>query len=316
MLKLARICREVPERHCGGAISRKEPGRPMWFTGIQAGEVQNASSNPATASIAIHLTGFMAYVNHYKPVPTPTIPAHELYGPEPYDINFLYPLHEKALENVRTKLVPFIPSVHAESYWKQAGSNTENFRYYPFLSTTLPEFLAWLEGYVRRDPYNILFAVIDKTRPDPEHPEWGGSFAAVVGMYHTSPANLATEIGYVIVFPDFRGTHVAKDMVGLLLRYQLELPSGSPPGVGFRRVVWCAHPRNAPSIRLAEKMGFKSEGLLNWLWVLPEPLQAEGRPGRQGDTHSGKAGRDSIILSFCWDAWESGGKEHVEAILA
>ncbi|KAI0824398.1 acyl-CoA N-acyltransferase [Trametes gibbosa] len=258
----------------------------------------------------------MAYVNHYKPSPAPTIIPSERYGPEPYDINLAYPLHEETLQNVRTKLVPFIPSVHAESYWEQAGGNVENFRYYPFIFSTLPEFLTWLERNVRRDPYSVLFAVIDKTRPDPEHPEWGGTFAGIVGMYHTSPNNLATEIAYVLVFPKFRGEHVAKDMVGLLLRYQLQLPSASPPGIGFRRVVWCAHPRNAPSIRLAERMGFKSEGLLNWLWILPDALSAEGRPGRVGDTHSGKAGRDSVILSLCWDIWETGGKEHVENILA
>ncbi|KAI0635940.1 acyl-CoA N-acyltransferase [Trametes polyzona] len=258
----------------------------------------------------------MAYVNNFQPSAPPTIPPSELYGPDPYDINFAYPLHEDKLQNARTKLVPFVPSVHGEAYWAQAGSDLANFRYYPFVFSTLAEFLAWLERDVRRDPHNALFAVIDKTRPDAARPDAGGSFAGVVGMYHTSPGNLSTETAYVLVFPAFRGTHIAKDMIGLLLRYQLDLPSASPPGIGFRRVTWCAHPQNAPSIRLAEKMGFKREGLLNWLWVLPEILTEMGRPGRIGDAHSGKAGRDSVILSLCWDDWENGVREKIEAILA
>ncbi len=258
----------------------------------------------------------MAYVNNPQLPPVRTVSPSELYGPEPYDVNFAYPIHEETLQNERTKLVPFIPSIHGETYWAQAGSHPENYRYYPFIFATLSEFLAWIELEVRRDPYNIMFAVIDKTRPDPEHPEWGGSFAAVIGMYHTVPKNLVTEIAHVLVFPDFRGTHVAKDMVGLLLRYQLELPSAALPGIGLRRVVWCAHPRNTPSTRLAEKMGFKKEGVLNWLWVLPDTLAVEGRPGRIGDAHSGKTGRDSVVLSHCWDEWENGGKERIEAFLA
>ena len=49
----------------------------------------------------------MAYVNNYKPpAPTPTVlPESELYGPDPYDINFAYPLHLDTLESDSLKLV-------------------------------------------------------------------------------------------------------------------------------------------------------------------------------------------------------------------
>ncbi|KAL7278291.1 hypothetical protein ACG7TL_008267 [Trametes sanguinea] len=257
----------------------------------------------------------MAFVNDYSPTPPPKLSESEIYGPTPYDINFAYPIHPETLANERTKLVPFVPAIHGETYWKHVGSRPDIFRYYPFFFSTLADFLAWLELRIRRDPLNMLFAAIDKTRPDAKHEDWGGSMAGVIGMFNTSAENLATEAAYVVVFPEFRGTHVAKDMVGLLARYLLQLPSASPPGIGFRRVKWSAHPRNAPSIGLAERMGFKREGTNRWLWVMPDDLAAEGTPGRVGDAFSGKTGRDSAVLALCWDDWESGGKERVDAVL-
>ncbi|KAI0643411.1 acyl-CoA N-acyltransferase [Trametes meyenii] len=258
----------------------------------------------------------MSYVNNYQPAPPlPPLSESELYGPEPYDINFSYPLHENTLQNERTKLVPFVPSAHAENYWKHVGSNPELFRYYPYTFSELSGFLTFLERRLRQNPHDIFFAVIDKTRPDPTRPDQGGSFAGVVGLFHTNPANLSTEIAYVLVFPEFRGSHVAKDMIGLLLRYTLELPSAPLPGIGFRRVHWSAHPKNAASIGLAQRMGFTKEGTTLWMWVLPDVLKKEGRPGRIGDAASGKTGRDTVCLSLCWDEWENGARERVQKVL-
>ncbi|CDO76853.1 hypothetical protein BN946_scf185033.g50 [Trametes cinnabarina] len=257
----------------------------------------------------------MAYVNNFSPILLPELLDSELYGPTPYDINFAYPIHTDTLENGRTILVPFIPAIHAEAYWSHVGSRPEIFRYYPFILPALRDFLAWLELRIRRDPHSILFAVVDKTRPDPIHEDWSGSLAGVIGMFNTSAENLATEAAFVVVFPEFRGTHIAKDMVGLLARYLLQLPSASPPGIGFRRVKWSAHPRNVPSIGLAERMGFKREGTNRWMWVMPDELAQEGMPGRIGDAFSGKTGRDSAVLALCWDDWEHGGKERVDAVL-
>ncbi|RPD55249.1 acyl-CoA N-acyltransferase [Lentinus tigrinus ALCF2SS1-7] len=266
----------------------------------------------------------MSWINDYQPPSTPALhfgasvvlPEAELYGPTPYDINFAYPLHEETLQSDRVKLVPFIPSVHAETYWRHVGDRKrEIFRYYPFIFGTLEETLSFFERFIRRDPHVVLFAVIDKTRPDAEHPEWGGSLAGLLTTFDTSVANLVTEIGYVVVFPEFRGTHVAKHMVGVLLRYLLQLPSQSPPGIGFRRVQWQAHPDNAPSLGLARRMGFKVEGRKTWAWALPDELAEMGRAGRAGDPVGGLPGRDSICLSLCWDEWEGGVREQVEAIL-
>ncbi|KAI0738251.1 acyl-CoA N-acyltransferase [Daedaleopsis nitida] len=265
------------------------------------------------------------YVNNYVPPDSPgtgnpfiprILPDSELYGPSPYDINFSYPIHKQTLESDRLKLTPFIPSVHVETYWKHVQGNAlELFRYYPFLISTLPEMLSAIELSLRRHPHTILFAVIDKTRPDPAHPDWAGSLAGIVALDDTAPQKLSTEIGFVLVFREFHRTHVAKNMVGLLLRYALNLPSAPLPGLGFRRVSWGAHPENAASIGLAKRMGFKQEGLLRWTWVLSDALSPAGKKGRKGDAFEDRSGRDSVVLSVCWDEWEAGTAELVETAI-
>lgn len=259
----------------------------------------------------------MPFVNNYTPqLPTP-LPESELYGPEPYDINFAWPLHPESLQTDRLKIVPFVPRVHAETYWANIKDNLYTlFRYYPFIPHSLPEFLAWLELNCRRNPHHIFLAAIDRTRPDPAHPEWSGSLAGVIVLFNTSPGNLTTELGYVIVFPQFHHTHVAKDMVGVMLRYLLELPTASPPGIGFRRVEWRAHSENKPSVGLAERMGFKKDGIVKWLWVLPEELADVGHECTRPDAFQGRTGRHTVILSVCWDDWEGGVNEKVKAVLA
>ncbi|KAH9947965.1 acyl-CoA N-acyltransferase [Amylocystis lapponica] len=261
----------------------------------------------------------MSFVNHYVPpaLQSSVLPDSELYGPDPYDINFAYPLHAEALENERVRVTPFVPAVHAKIYWETIGPlGTDIFRYFSSFHATLPAFLTFVERQYRRQPHEQFFVAIDKTRPDPAHPELGGSLAAILTMMNTVPQDLISEIGFIAVFPAFRHTHVARNMVGLLMRYLLELPSASPPGLGFRRVSWVAHPKNEPSLGLAKAMGFTREGHLRWLRVLPEALGAEGRTPREGDPLGDRKARDSVILSMCWDDWESGGKENVMAKMA
>ncbi|TFK86601.1 hypothetical protein K466DRAFT_600190 [Polyporus arcularius HHB13444] len=80
-----------------------------------------------------------------------------------YDVNFAYPL---TLQSDRIKLGPFIPSVHAETYWRHVGDRrTEIFHYYPAIFT-LEETISFFELFLRRNPHNILFAVPEKMRPD------------------------------------------------------------------------------------------------------------------------------------------------------
>ena len=258
-----------------------------------------------------------AFVNGYTPTPAPVPAESELYGPDPYDINFAFPLHEESLQTPRLKLVPFVPREHAAAYWDAIKDHPELFQYYPFRHD-LPQFLTFLDQRIRSVPGHTLFAVLDRTRADPSSSGTNtqGALAGVIGLVNTSLEDFSTELAYVVVLPASQHTHVAKETVGVLLRYLLNLPSASPPGLGMRRVQWSAHPANRASIGLAERMGFRKEGTLRNKWVLPDSLGHMGKKREAADDPAGgRAARDSVLLSVCWDDWEGGVRERVESVL-
>ncbi|EKM51011.1 uncharacterized protein PHACADRAFT_262957 [Phanerochaete carnosa HHB-10118-sp] len=259
----------------------------------------------------------MPYTNSYTPPPLPPpIPDSELLGPEPYDLNWVFPIYPESLENERVKLVPLIPREHGEQFYSETTKDPLFFRYYSIVWHNLREWLTWAECYMRRNPANILFAIIDKTRPDDSHPHWGGRLAGALGFLDANAKELSAEIAYVAILPAFRRTHVASNAIGILMRYCLELPTASPPGLGLRRVLWRAHHENLPSARLAERMGFKREGLLRWMWTVAEERALDGIKPREGDSRPKNYGRHTIMLATCWDDWEGGVREIVQKQMA
>ncbi|GJE90669.1 GNAT family N-acetyltransferase [Phanerochaete sordida] len=255
----------------------------------------------------------MSYTNAYSsPPPPPAIPHSELLGPEPYDINWIFPIHPDTLENDRVKLVPFIPGEYGDEFYAETAKDPLFFRYYSTVWHDKNEWLTWLERDVRRNPENIYFAIIDKTRADASHPHRGGSLAGALGFFGCSDAHLNAEIAYVAVFHGFQRTHVASNAIGLLMRFALELPGSSPPGLGLRRVSWRAHHKNLPSVRLAERMGFAHEGTARWIWAVAEERAIDGIVPREGDKWPARFGRHAIILSTCWVDWEGGVRELVQ----
>jgi RimJ/RimL family protein N-acetyltransferase len=258
----------------------------------------------------------MSYTNRYtSPAPT-TIPEAELYGPEPYDLNWVFPVLPDSLESERVKLVPFVPRVHARQYWDAGTQESALWQFYPAIWHMFADFLAWLERDVRRDPAHTYFAVFDKTRPEGNSRgsagEEGGNLAGVMGLFRCSAAHRVAEIAWVAVLPAFQRTHVASNAVGILLKYCLEPESASPPGLGLRRVEWRCHAKNAPSARLAERMGFIREGLLRFNIVLPEELAKDGEKPSEKDRWPEKYGRHTLVLAVCWDDWEGGVRELVQ----
>ncbi|KDQ50255.1 hypothetical protein JAAARDRAFT_42251 [Jaapia argillacea MUCL 33604] len=256
----------------------------------------------------------MSFINSYKPTLEVIEPT---YGADPYDVNFLYPL-PPVLETALVKLTPFIPRVHAQRYLTQTSTNPDLFRHFALQHSTLDEFLPRVESFIRRDPGMIVFAIVDKTKPsDVEGEE--GAFAGTTGLIKTSSENLTTEIGPVVTFPAFRRTHVTTQASALLLRWVLDLPSASPPGLGFRRVQWTAHPDNVGSRRLAEKLGMNFEGRMRWTFVFQEnedgEMVREGKKVRRGDPLEKREGRDNVMYAVCWDDWENGSRELVMELL-
>lgn len=170
----------------------------------------------------------------------------------------------------------------------------------PFASTD--DLVASLvHGRIRAD---ALFAVLDKTAPG------APALAGTIGLLDTSPVNLSTEIGFVITLPAFQRTHVTSSAAGLLLRFALD-------ELRLRRVVWKANSLNVASVRTAERMGFRKEGVLRWDRVLAAGKTEGGNGGgeRERDPKPGCLGRDTVLLSLCWDDWEAGAREAVDAIM-
>ncbi|KAJ7274429.1 acyl-CoA N-acyltransferase [Mycena haematopus] len=208
-----------------------------------------------------------------------------------YDFNWPHTLPESGLETARVKLTPFIPRIHGAEFYAQLSAHPDIERFLPVPITTEA-----IESGFRADPGCILFAVINKEQ---------GVLAGMIGLLHTSPDNLSTEIGPVICFPKFQRSFVNTNAVGILMRYCLNLPEEG--GLGFRRVQWIANTVNVASVKTAERMGMKREGIMRWTWVLPK-----GKEGNEAGPGRGEGlGRDSALLAVCWDDWENGVREHV-----
>ncbi|EJC99183.1 uncharacterized protein FOMMEDRAFT_160755 [Fomitiporia mediterranea MF3/22] len=99
-----------------------------------------------------------------------------------------------------------------------------------------------------------------------------------IGLSNTSVANQTTEIGFVVVLPEFQRTHVASNAIGLL-HYCLKFSAGYAtselkygPRLGLQRVQW------------EGKTGTS---------VSPEHQALRAGPGR-----------DALVLSLCWDDWD------------
>ncbi|EJD06858.1 uncharacterized protein FOMMEDRAFT_33555, partial [Fomitiporia mediterranea MF3/22] len=236
--------------------------------------------------------------------------------------NFVFPIRD--LESARVKLTPFDPLLHGEEYFQKSKEAPELYKYYtsgPFNSKE-DFFDEYVEERIRKDPNAILFAILDKTskrfvsrveeRQDQliSLPEDTPRLAGTIGLLNTKVVNQSTEMGFVVVFPEFQKTHVTSNAIGLLLHYCLELPAEHAkgelkydPGLGLRRVQWQAHGENAQSVRSAERMRFRKEGLIRW----DRPMR-EGKIGMHVSPERAAlragVGIHSWMLSLCWDDWE------------
>ncbi|KAF9553910.1 acyl-CoA N-acyltransferase [Agrocybe pediades] len=245
----------------------------------------------------------MAFVNSFKAPVTDAIDLSECLK-IPYDINSCIPV-PPILETERVQLVPFIPALHAQLFYDVYAKHPEISRYLPVEWPTFDSLLKFTEVNIRTDPTSVLFTIIDKTKPK-QSDEIPGQIAGLIGWLHASARTLSAEIGPVIILPEFQRSFVATNATGLLLQYFLDLPTQG--GLGFRRVFWCANPFNEPSVNAAKKMGFVQEGVMRWTWVL-----SDGKEGKPVDGKRGTGpGRDSAILSICWDDWDGGVRDSLQ----
>jgi len=174
----------------------------------------------------------------------------------------------------------------------------------------------FVEGLVHADPGMVLFAIIDKTRPATSY-DSEGTLAGSITYMNSNIGHLSTEIGWVLVLPPFQRTHVTSNAVGLLLQYALDVPEQG--GLGLRRVQWQTSTVNVPSQRAADRMGFQKEGVIRWA----QRFQHGTKRGKVGNGkeipkdrgNEDDLARDTVLYSICWDDWEDGGREKVQAIM-
>jgi RimJ/RimL family protein N-acetyltransferase len=221
-------------------------------------------------------------------------------------------------------IVPFVPSIHAEAFFDAYNkASTELSMYLPItMGANVDEFVRFVELRMRRWENAVLFAIIDKTKDPISNDDIytkvkpSGRIAGIIGWINIAPHNFALEIGPVLILPEFQGTFVTANAIGLVLKHVFESPTNG--GLGFRRVSWAADPRNGKSVCVAEKLGFKQEGTLRWCWVMPEgragrPVSSE-RKALEADWGRRMAdGRDSVVLSISWEDWTEGVEQIVDA---
>ncbi|KAH6903827.1 acyl-CoA N-acyltransferase [Coprinopsis sp. MPI-PUGE-AT-0042] len=268
---------------------------------------------------------------------------------QPYNFNFCFPV-PSLLESSRVRIVPFMPETHQNAFHALCTSYPEVWAWLPVTPfSSLDDAEAFVEDGMRKDHGRTLFAIYDLTGvaskdqvPSDPAQAPAPALAGVITYIDSSALNLCTEIGYVMIFPPWQRTHVARNAVGLLMKYALDTPSEQGPtpldgpvtgGLGLRRVVWKANARNIPSVKLAQRMGFQLEGVLRWDRALPPGKEAASKhlggllgegpevssntpaPKRRGDPKPDWVGRDTAVLSVCWDDWEGGVRDLVLGLM-
>lgn len=107
---------------------------------------------------------------------------------------------------------------------------------------------------------------------------------------------------------------MASNAIGLVLQYALDPKERN--GLGLRRVQWDCATENKASMRAAERIGFVEEGVVRWQHVHRDGI-VRGKVGNgreiPGGGSEGDLGRDTVIYGLCWDDWEGGGREKVQA---
>ncbi|TDZ87557.1 Bifunctional chorismate mutase/prephenate dehydratase [Colletotrichum sidae] len=152
--------------------------------------------------------------------------------------NFCFPLGEVA--NDRVKLTPFRADRHAAKYIESTSGQPELYAHTvsgPYKD--VEDFVkTFVEGESQADPGMFTFAIIDKTRPASAEDD-EGELAGRISFANTSKAHLCTEVGYIMIFPDYQRTHVTTNAVGLMLQKAFATTEGG--GFGIRKVLWQAH---------------------------------------------------------------------------
>jgi RimJ/RimL family protein N-acetyltransferase len=235
----------------------------------------------------------------------------------------VFPFAVPEASNERVKLVAFDPNRHCEAFFRLSSPHPETYAHMPMVApSSAEEFKSWFYSDSTShilsfsNPQSLSFAVIDKTRP-PSTEDTEGELAGTVSFIRTSPTNLCTEIGFIVILPPYQRSHVASNTVGLVL--QIAFNSPSDDGIGLRRVHWSASTTNLASVRLATRMGFEKVGMTPWHMRFVKG-RLNGKIGNGKDLPPGGDAedlwRDTFSFSLAWDRWENAARAMTEKAMA
>ncbi|KZV80216.1 acyl-CoA N-acyltransferase [Exidia glandulosa HHB12029] len=204
---------------------------------------------------------------------------------------FVFPLKEFSNDRVRLELFDQLLPRHI-ALVDEIVAHPDLIRYMPSTPwTSRAHFYSWYsEAQIDSTPSTTVFAIFDRVTSEP---------AGFIALLNTSSEHETAEIGFLLILPRWQRTHVTTNAAGLLVEYCMR-------DLKLRRLWWQANAVNVGSLRVAERLGMKLEGIQRWQQVLPE-----GKEGpRRGEEE--KIGRHTAILAICWDDWE---KEEVRDAL-
>lgn len=154
------------------------------------------------------------------------------------------------------------------------------------------------------------------------------TFAGIAGL-GGAPDRATADLGQLLL-TQFQRTFVGTHANALLLHHLLDPPTATPgtegtavddsstrskPGrdLGLRRVQWQCNAANTASVRAAQRLGFRMEGVIRWHQVLPVGKTGDGTV--EAGAGEWGPGRHTAMLSLCWDDWVGGGRERIDALV-
>ncbi len=172
------------------------------------------------------------------------------------------------LRGVHVELEPLHPR-HAAELWDAAQGADESWAY-------------MFHGPFRDPAAMAAHVAATAATHDPmlwaARPVATGAVSGWLALMDMQPAHAAIEIGNIWFAPRMQRTRAATEAMFLLLRLAAD-------ELGYRRLVWKCNAANAPSVRAAERLGFRYEGTLRAHYVVK---------GRR---------RDTAMLSILADEW-------------
>lgn len=176
----------------------------------------------------------MTDLSHWQPRPTPD---------------------HRALPGRFVRLEALDPARHGGDLWhalQGPGHDPALWNYLPY--GPFPErapFDAWLAGHAAsRDP--LFYAVVDLA---------SGRVTGLLSYLRIAPKDGAIEIGHIAFGQAMQRSPASTEAVWLLARHAFD-------DLGYRRLEWKCNAANARSMRAAERLGFRYEGLFRQHMVI------------------------------------------------